>query len=132
MCQGTEAGMVNLRNKKMVAGRQESVRGQGTMKAAGAGALNQQEGTPEGSRTKKAAETDTHLFTSTPLQMHCPLPNSERELTLPSQHTLTLTAAKFGQHSCLCLLPSEAEGRWAPFRVKRLETHSLWTKTPRQ
>ena len=30
MCQGTEAGMVNLRNKKMVAGRQESVRGQGT------------------------------------------------------------------------------------------------------
>ena len=70
--------MVNLRNKKMVAGRQESVRGQGTMKSAGAGALNQQEGSPEGSGTKTDPETDTHLFTPTPLQMHCPLPNSEK------------------------------------------------------
>lgn len=38
-CAGTEAGMVNLRNKKMVAGRQESVRGQGTIESSRGGHL---------------------------------------------------------------------------------------------
>lgn len=84
MCKGPEAGvsLLSLRKRKVLDGKWGSVRGQETMKSAGARALRKQEGTTGGLGTKASLETDTHthtqsIFTQTPLYMHFPLPRRE-------------------------------------------------------
>ena len=97
--------LVSLRNKKMVGGRQESMRGQETMNSAGARALSKQGGAPGRLGTKTDSEKDTHIFTRTPLQMLFSLPNREIKNLLCLVKTLKFMAAKFGVHTCHCLSP---------------------------
>lgn len=59
-CKGPEAGMVSLRNKKMVVGRQGCVRGQETMKSAEARALSKQ-GEPREGRGPRQNQKQTHI-----------------------------------------------------------------------
>ena len=95
--------LVSLRNKKMVGGRQESMRGQETMNSAGARALSKQGGAPGRLGTKTDSEKDTHIFTRTPLLFS--LPNREIKNLLCLVKTLKFMAAKFGVHTCHCLSP---------------------------
>lgn len=105
-CKGPEAGMVSLRNKKMVVGRQGRVRGQETMKSAEARALSKQ-GEPQEGRGPRQTQKQTHIHLHPNTSADAPpfTQWGKKNLLCPVK-TPKFTVAKFGLHTCHCLPPS--------------------------